>query len=60
MHGILEIINLGKYLLMNNYVMDIHHNRAFNNRAKGHLKANKGHRMTTLELLPQATFHTWV
>jgi hypothetical protein len=48
MHGMLKIINLGKYLLMKLKVMDILHNRVFNNRAKGHLKAFKGHLMTAL------------
>jgi hypothetical protein len=33
MHGILKIMNLGKYLLMILKEMDILHNRVFNNRA---------------------------
>ena len=51
MHSILEIINLGKYLLINSMLVDNFYYRAFHNRATGLLGTNNGYRVTALWLL---------
>lgn len=51
MHSILEIINLGKYLLIKSMSMDNFYYRTFYNRATGLLGTNNEYRVTALWLL---------
>jgi hypothetical protein len=51
MHSIIEIINLGKYLLINSMLMDNFYYRAFYNRATDLLGTNNGYSVTALWLL---------
>ena len=51
MHGILKIMKLGKYLLINPMSMDNFYYRAFHNRATDLLGTNNGYCVTALWLL---------
>jgi len=51
MHSTTQLVNLGKYLLMNSMLVDNFHYRAFHNRTTGLLGTNNGHCVTALWLL---------
>ena len=51
MHSILEIINLGKYLLIHSMSIDNFYYRTFYNRAMGLLGTHNGYCVTALRLL---------
>ena len=51
MHSTSHLVNLGKYLLINNLLEVFLYNRDFDNRAMGLVEANNGYCVTALWLL---------
>jgi len=51
MHSTSQLVNLGKYLLINSMLADNFYYRAFHNRATGLLGTNNGCFVTALWLL---------
>jgi len=51
MHSTSQLVNLGKYLLINSMLVDNFYNRAFHNRATGLLGTNNGYCAIALWLL---------
>ena len=52
MHSTSDLVNLGKYLLINSMLVDNFYYRDFYNRAMGLLGTNNGYCVIALRLLP--------